>query len=95
LEGGEAEVEPVIVTSNSRGDGIGRALLEHVKDEVRKLGVSMLSIRPVARNAGAISLFHDFGFRTLGHIDMFMELSPDSERVWKSGLTLHGHEFRH
>ena len=70
LEGGEAEVEPVIVTSNSRGDGIGRALLEHVKDEVRKLGVSMLSIRPVARNAGAISLFHDFGFRTLGHIDM-------------------------
>lgn len=95
LDGKEAEVEPVIVASSQRGRGIGRLLLEHAKAEARKMGVNMLSIRPVARNAGAISLFHDFGFQTLGHIDMFMELSPDSERVWKPGLTLHGHEFRH
>jgi N-acetylglutamate synthase-like GNAT family acetyltransferase len=38
-EGDETEVAPIVVTSGLRGKGIGRALLKHVVEEARKLGV--------------------------------------------------------
>lgn len=81
----EAEIEPVIVSSDSRGKGIGRALLKHAVEEAKKLGVLCLGVKPVARNEGAIRFFHDCGFNTLGHIQMFMWLGESAPDAWKRG----------
>ena len=42
--GQEAEVEPVVVSSRHRGGEIGQALLGHVIQEARKLGVLCLGV---------------------------------------------------
>ena len=95
LEEQGAEVEPVIVASRHRGKGIGRALLSRAVEEARKLGVRYLTVKPVARNVEAISFFHRSGFRTLGHIDLFMDLGQPEPGAWKPGLELFGHSFEY
>jgi GNAT superfamily N-acetyltransferase len=93
--GEEAEVEPVVVAAAQRGRGIGRALLAHVVEEARRLGLRYLCVKPVARNVQAIALYYETGFRTLGEIEMFMELSPSPRGKWKSGLELLGYDFKY
>jgi GNAT superfamily N-acetyltransferase len=89
----QAEVEPIIVSSRHRGRGAGHALLDHVTDQARRLGVLCLSAKPVARNEEAITFFHDAGFRTLGHIQLFMWLGPSTPGQWKPGPELLGKSF--
>lgn len=89
----EPEVEPIIVAQEYRNKQIGMKLLEHVIGKARELGLRYLSIRPVARNVEAISLFHRTGFNILGHIEMFMDLSPEPRISWKPGPQLLGHTF--
>jgi GNAT superfamily N-acetyltransferase len=93
VEGDGGEVEPIVVTAAARSQGIGRMLLAHAIEEARGRGVRFLSIRPVARNIEAIELFHETGFRTLGHLDMFMDLANTPPRNWRPGITVHGREF--
>lgn len=88
----EAEIEPIVVSSRWRGQGIGRMLLERAEEEARRLGARLLTISPVARNVEAISLFHHYGFRLLGSIEM-CKLMPGEAGQWKSGLELWGHLF--
>ena len=95
VDGQEAEVEPIAVASAHRGQGIGRALLQHVIEESVKLGVRYLSVKPVARNLEAISFYYEAGFRTLGQVEMFMELRPSAPGTWKSGLELFGYSFEY
>ncbi|MFQ5883932.1 MAG: GNAT family N-acetyltransferase [Thermoplasmata archaeon] len=95
VEEQKTEVEPVVVTSGERGKGIGKLLLDHVIEQAKKIGVRFLSIKPVARNTRAISLFHSLGFRMLGHIDMLMELQPPTEIKWKAGPELFGRSFKY
>ncbi len=92
-DGTEAEIEPVVVSAAHRARGVGRRLIERMLEEARARGARSVSIRPVARNALAIRRFHAAGFRTLGHIEMFLQLDPDPEPGWRSGLDLHGLEF--
>jgi GNAT superfamily N-acetyltransferase len=92
IDGEQGEVEPVVVTARERSKGVGRRLLACAIDEARARGVRFLSIRPVARNVEALQLFHECGFRTLGHVDMFMYLGEEP-RAWKRGLSLHGRWF--
>jgi GNAT superfamily N-acetyltransferase len=92
-EGDETEIEPVVVSAAHRARGVGRGLIERMLEEARARGARSVSIRPVARNALAIRRFHAAGFRTLGHIEMLQELDP-SDREWRPGPELHGHEFR-
>jgi GNAT superfamily N-acetyltransferase len=89
----EAEVEPVIVASGFRGQGIGKALLQHAVKAAKELGVLCVSVKPVARNIGAISFFHGAGFTNLGHIQMFMWLGSSEPEAWKPGPTLFGKTF--
>jgi GNAT superfamily N-acetyltransferase len=89
----EAEIDPVVVRTELRSQGIGTKLLAHGIAEARSRGARTLSIRPVARNVEAIELYHEVGFRLLGHLDMFMELTPG--RPWTPGVTIHGKEFRY
>ena len=65
-EGDEAEVEPIVGTCALRGKGIGPALLKHVVEEARQLGVRCLGVSPVARNMEAMRFYYDCGFRLRG-----------------------------
>ncbi len=95
VDGDEAEIEPVVVRSELRSQGVGTFLIEKLKSEARERRVVYLSIRPVARNVEAIRTFHRAGFTLLGQIDMFLDLSEDGTREWKDGITIHEHAFRY
>lgn len=92
-EGEEAEVEPIAVMAELRGSGIGHELVEHAAEQARAIGVRCLSVRPVARNEEAIAFFYDAGFRTLGHIQLFMWLGDTFPGQWKEGPELFGKRF--
>ena len=47
----EIELEPIVVSEQWRGRGIGRQLAERVVAEARAAGMGQLLARPVARNA--------------------------------------------
>jgi GNAT superfamily N-acetyltransferase len=93
VDGEEAEIEPVVVMRDRRGDGAGHLLLTHAIAEARRLGVRFLSIAPVARNRRAIELFLREGFATVGRIELFTELKP-SDRRWEDGITVHNLPLR-
>jgi N-acetylglutamate synthase-like GNAT family acetyltransferase len=94
-EGEEAEIEPIVVTSEVRSAGIGHQLVEHAVEQARELGVLCLSVKPVARNEEAIAFFYDAGFRTLGHIQLFMWLGDSFPGQWKKGPRLFGRSFEY
>ncbi|MBU7014965.1 MAG: GNAT family N-acetyltransferase [Theionarchaea archaeon] len=89
----EAEIEPLIVSPEYRSQGIGKALVTRAIQEAQTLGVSYVSVRPVARNTHALSFFHKCGFQILGHIDLFMDLSTSGK--WKEGLSLFENDFKY
>ena len=93
--GEEAEVEPVVVTAVHRSQGIGRSLVDHAVGHAREMGVRFLNVRPVARNAEAISFFVEAGFNLIGHVDLFQDLSPSAGRQWKPGIVIHGKSLRY
>ena len=91
----DAEIEPIVIHSEFRSQGVGTQLIEKIKTEAKERGVEFLSIRPVARNVEAIQCFHRAGFSLLGHIDMFLDLTEKSDQEWKDGVTIHGYAFRY
>jgi len=93
LDDQQAEVEPIVVSSKHRDKGMGQDLLNFAIEEAKKLGVLCLSVKPVARNEDAISFFYDAGFKTLGHIQLFMWLGPSAPDAWKPGPVLFGKPF--
>lgn len=93
-EDGESTIEPVVVDRDRRGKGVGRLLIETAIDESRRRGAKDVNIKPVARNESAIRAFHELGFRTLGHIQLFVRLEPDAAE-WQEGPELHGRRFDH
>ena len=91
---GEAELEPLVVSEPYRGRGIGRQLAETVIAAARTRGEHQLKVRPVARNASAIRIFHKLGFDILGHIELFMDFGPLDRQVWKAGERMASRDFR-
>jgi len=94
-EEGVAEIEPVIISSASRGTGIGTRLIQHAIDEVRTRGFRFLSVRPELRNEEAFGLYVRLGFDHVGSVELFQELSEESDRRWKSGIVIHGNELKY
>lgn len=92
VNGAEGEVEPVVVAAGHRGSGIGAALVARAVEVASAMELATISVRPVARNAGAIRFFYDAGFATLGHIEMFMMLQP-SDRHWSPGISFHDRQW--
>jgi GNAT superfamily N-acetyltransferase len=90
----ESTIEPVVVDRDHRTRGIGRQLVHTAIEESRRRGASDVNLKPVARNTSAIRAFHELGFRTLGHIQMFMSLDRD-DRYWRPGIELHQRSFDH
>jgi GNAT superfamily N-acetyltransferase len=92
-EEGVAEIEPVVVASDSRGEGIGSKLIEYVKEEAIKRNFRFLTIKPVLRNEDAFSLYVKLGFNHAGAIELFQNLKPEAKRKWKAGITILGEEL--
>jgi GNAT superfamily N-acetyltransferase len=95
VRGDEADVEPIIVARSARSRGVGGRLLARAIDEARRREIRFLGAKPVARNAEALAFFHEHGFATLGHLDVFLELSKPTPREWKDGITVHGRRYRY
>lgn len=91
-DGDESTIEPVVVDRHYRRNGVGRRLVQTAIDESRRRGATDVNIKPVARNASAIQAFHELGFRTLGHLQLFMSLDRD-DSYWRAGPELHGRPF--
>lgn len=89
-KGNEAEIEPVIVTSSYRGNGIGTQLLESAITAARGKGARFLTVKPVARNLKTIQFLHKHGFKNIGFIELFIDFS---KRPWKSQIELFDCEF--
>jgi len=94
-EEGVGEIEPVVVKSEFRRQGIGTALVQWVTRRAKKAGVRFLSVRPVARNKNAVAFFVKLGFNTLGHVDLFQDLKASSDRQWLSGISVHGQRLKY
>lgn len=91
---GEAEIEPVVVSRSYRGSGVGRKLVETAMQAARDAGVKHLSVRPVGRNKDAILFFKNMGLDIVGHVELFMKLSPDAKQDWQDGPELAHKRFR-
>jgi GNAT superfamily N-acetyltransferase len=94
-EEGVGEIEPVVIVSTSRSRGIGTRLVEYVISEAKKRGFRFLTIRPELRNEKAFALYVRLGFNMVGHVELFQDLSPTSERKWKPGILIHGKELKY
>ena len=94
-EEGVAEIEPLIISTSSRGKGIGSKLVEYVKVEAKKKGFRFVCIRPELRNEEAFKLYVRLGFNLVGGIELFQDLSPERGRMWKSGIELLGQQLRY
>lgn len=94
VNGYEGEIEPIIVSNAARSQGIGQSLIEHAIAEAKKRNIRYLSVRPVARNIKAIAFFVEMGFRLVGQIDLFQELSASSDREWIDGIQIHEHRLK-
>ncbi len=93
VDGEEAEIEPVIVSSRYRSRGIGTMLVRYVVEQARGMRVRYISVRPVARNKEAISFFVRLGFDLLGHVQLFQDFSSAPRSKWKSGISIHEHKM--
>ena len=92
----ETEIEPLIVSRVYRGKGVGKHLINRVIDEARQRGVRLLNIKPVARNAKTIKFLYEQGFKTLGYIELFIDLTGARARYsWKPGPTIFGCDFNY
>jgi N-acetylglutamate synthase-like GNAT family acetyltransferase len=92
---GGAEIEPVVVATGWRSRGIGTLLVQHIVEAAKDLGVRTLSVRPVARNIDALSFFVSAGFDTVGHVELFQNLTEFSETRWRIGINLHGNDLKY
>ena len=78
------------MTKGCRGAGIGKQLIGKAISEAKSHGVQVLAVGPAARNVEVIRLFHKMGFRNLGTVEMFIDLSGGQ---WKPGPNIFGCKF--
>ena len=58
-----------MVAPDARGQGVARAMCRHSQDEARKLGYLAMQFNlVVSTNRGAIALWDDMGFQTVGRL---------------------------
>ena len=92
VDGTEAELEPIVVSTSDRGRGVGRALAAVVIAEARRRELRTLSARPVGRNTDALRFFHAQGFDVLGHVELMLDLAD--RELWRHAETIAGRDFR-
>jgi GNAT superfamily N-acetyltransferase len=90
----DSELEPIVVTPDWRGRGVGEQLARTVVDAARRRGDRYVLARPVARNDAALRFFHRLGFDALGQLEVIADLRPPEEQQWRLGTVLAGRDFR-
>lgn len=93
MRGQAGEVEPVVVTEAQRGQGIGRALLEHVASQAKRRGLAYLTISPESRNIEAIRSLHAAGYDVLSALQLTLDLGR-RDHEWRDGIDIHSLRFR-
>ena len=66
IEARTGEIKRMYVDPGERGRGHGRALLEALETEARKLGLDRLVLETGVRQPAAIALYERFGFSRIG-----------------------------
>jgi ribosomal protein S18 acetylase RimI-like enzyme len=94
-EEGVADIDPVVVSADYRGEGIGSRLVQHAVEEAKKKRFRFLTIRPVVRNERAFDLYVRLGFNIVGSVELCQYLVEPSNRKWKSGVTILGHKLKY
>jgi N-acetylglutamate synthase-like GNAT family acetyltransferase len=79
--GSKAELEPVVVTANARGQGIGRRLVRAAVSDALAHGAAHVFARPVARNLDAIRFFHACGLDVLTRVELATGLRAGEPRA--------------
>ncbi len=76
------------VQPESRGQGLGKALLQEVTAQVKQLvGVEQLHLTVVTTNVAARSLYHSMGFEVYGTIQRALKMD---EQYWdEEQMVLH------
>lgn len=78
LNGSGGCVDPIVVTHDRRGQGIGRALLETVAAEARHRELTELTISPPARDQAALRSLYAAGFGSVASLTLTYPLRhPD------------------
>ncbi|MBI4767852.1 MAG: GNAT family N-acetyltransferase [Deltaproteobacteria bacterium] len=95
VEGEEADVEPAVVSKQYRNQGVGTALVKYAIQKAKKLGIRFLSAKPVVRNVEAMSFLIKEGFNITGQIELFQDLSTNTERDWKTGIKIHDKNLKY
>jgi ribosomal-protein-alanine N-acetyltransferase len=65
-DGGEAELESIVVATQRRGGGLGASLLGELVSRTREQGARRLDLEVRASNLAAIQLYVGAGFRETG-----------------------------
>jgi ribosomal protein S18 acetylase RimI-like enzyme len=92
-EEGVCEIEPLVVATESRGEGIGSRLVRHAIEEAKKRRFRFVTIRPELRNKKAFSLYVRLGFNLVGQVELFQDLLPERGRKWQPGIEILGHKL--
>lgn len=77
LDATTAELKRMYVIPEARGEGIGRAVLEALEAEARKLGVARLVLETGIRQDAALGLYRSSGFREIELFGEYLE-SPST-----------------
>jgi len=60
------QIQGLVVSDETRGSGVGRALLRAVQDEARRQGARRITLRVLGHNAPARKLYESEGFAVEG-----------------------------
>ena len=94
LHGRAGAVDPVVVTRDRRGEGIGRALLRYVGEQARSRGMRELTISPALRNVEAVRRLFRAGFDAAATVTLALDLTG-RDGQWRDGVDIHGERFRY
>lgn len=88
-----SEIEPLVVDEKYRGQGIGSALIDHLKEYVVTHDLPELVVKPVARNKHMLAFMSKQGFDTMGTVELIIrdEASPTN---WAYGAEVSGVRFK-
>ena len=92
-EEGVGEIDPLVISMEARGQGIGTRMIETIKGEAVRRQLRFLTIRPALRNRDAFLLYVRLGFDHVGSVELFQDLRPAEGRKWLKGITMHGQDL--
>lgn len=89
----ESEIEPLVVDENARGQGIGSALVDFLKEYVPANGLPELVVGTTGRNKLMLEFLKKQGFDTIGTVNLILQENY-SVQNWSYGAEISGVAFK-